>query len=223
MGERTGARGGGVEERGQPTRGRGEWSGPDILDICSAAGSRHHYSRGVVTGIKDANNVIAKTEYNDPYDRPTRVTVGVGLTGSENAVTEMSYPTAFANESRVSKQLDATRWLAYKTTYDGFGRPLTANAAEDGNHASFANFTIFSKRVYDGLGRVKFATNPYRGSGGAATDGWTRTAYDLAGRVIDVATFSGGPDSPPPDYPATSGGNSLYTGSVVTTSSPVHL
>ncbi|HLG13898.1 MAG TPA: RHS repeat-associated core domain-containing protein, partial [Blastocatellia bacterium] len=152
-----------------------------------------------------------------PYDRATRVTVGVGLTGSENAVTEMSYPTAFANESRVSKQLDATRWLAYKTTYDGFGRPLTANAAEDGNHASFANFTIFSKRVYDGLGRVKFATNPYRGSGGAATDGGTRTAYDLAGRLIDVATFSGGPDSPPPDYPATSGGNSLYTGSVMTT------
>jgi len=35
--------------------------------------SQYHYTRGVVTGIKDPNNVIAKTEYNDPYDRPTPI------------------------------------------------------------------------------------------------------------------------------------------------------
>jgi RHS repeat-associated protein len=175
--------------------------------------TQYDYTGGVGTGVKDLNGTIAKTEYNDPYDRPTRVTAAYGL--PEAAKTEMSYPTATANETRVSKQLDSIRWLAYKTTYDGFGRPLTANEAEDGNHASMASFTIFSKLIYDGMGRVKLATNPYR-STAASTDGWTRTAYDLAGRVIQVATFAADPNTQPPDYPATSGAGVTWTGSVTT-------
>ena len=115
----------------------------------------------------------------------------------------------------MSKQLDDTRWLAYRNTYDGFGRPIFSEASESGLHALFGNFSIFSKAVYDGLGRVKFATNPCRATE-SSTDGWTRTAYDLAGRVIEVATFGGSPSAMPPDYPATSGAGVTWTGSVVT-------
>ncbi|HLG13646.1 MAG TPA: hypothetical protein VJH03_03850, partial [Blastocatellia bacterium] len=68
--------------------------------------SQHHYTRGVVTGIKDPNNVITRTEYNDPYDRPTRVISGYGLTGPETATVEFTYPTAGSNTTTVSKQLD---------------------------------------------------------------------------------------------------------------------
>jgi RHS repeat-associated protein len=175
--------------------------------------TQYSYSRGVATGVKDLNGVVTITEYNDPYDRPTRITAAYSL--AEASKTEMSYPTAVANQTTVSKQLDSTRWLAYKTTYDGFGRPLTGNEAEDGNHALVANFTITSRRIYDGLGRIIFATNAYRSSP-ASTDGWTRTAYDLAGRVIDVATFSGSPSTQPPDYPATTGTGVTWTGSVQT-------
>ena len=120
--------------------------------------TQYHYSRGVPTGVKDPNGLIAKTEYNDLYDRPTRVTTAFGL--PEAAKTEMSYPTVSLNQTTVSKQLDATRWLAYKTTYDGFGRPLIASESEDGDHASSANFTISSKRIYDALGRVKLQSRP---------------------------------------------------------------
>jgi RHS repeat-associated protein len=175
--------------------------------------TQHDYTRGVMTGIKDANGTITRSEYNDAYDRPTRVTAAYGLAAATR--TEMSYPSSGSNQTTMSKQLDSIRWLAYKTTYDGFGRPLTANEAEDGNHASVASFTIFSKLIYDGLGRVKFATNPYR-AGSATTDGWSRTAYDLAGRSIDVATFSGAPNSIPPEYPATTGTGVTWTGSVTT-------
>jgi YD repeat-containing protein len=145
--------------------------------------TQYSYARGVPTGVKDPNGVISRSEYNDPYDRPTRVTAAYGL--PEANKTEMTYPTAAANQTTVSKQLDATRWLAYKTTYDGFGRPVTASEAEDGNHASFASFTIFSTRSYDGLGRVIRSSNPFR-SGDPQL--FTTTAYDLAGRVVSVTT-----------------------------------
>jgi YD repeat-containing protein len=58
---------------------------------------------------------------------------------------------------------------------------------------------------------VKFATNPYRATT-ATTDGWSRTAYDLAWRVTEVATFSGGPNTQPPD----TGTNANWPGSVTT-------
>jgi RHS repeat-associated protein len=169
--------------------------------------NQYNYTRGAPTGMKDPNLVITRAEYNDPYDRPTRVTAGYGLTGSETSMTEMSYPTASANESKVSKQMDGTRWLSSRTQYDGFGRPVLSSQSEDGLHYSTASFTIHSKTVYDPLGRVKFVTNPYR----TAIDGWTRSVYDLGGRVTEVATFSGA--TQPPD----SGTNANWTGSVVTT------
>lgn len=174
--------------------------------------SQYHYGRGAPTGLKDANGVKTRTEYNDPYDRPTRVIAGVGLTGSVNVVTEMSYPTLSSNEMKTSKQFDDTKWLSSRVQYDGFGRPLIASQSEDGLHFNSANFTIHSKAIYDGLGRIVKATNPYR-SAPAPTDGWTRTTYDIAGRVTEAATSSGSPSTPPPDI----GLPPNWTGSVLTT------
>jgi len=183
------------------------------------AKTQYHYTRGVATGVRDANDVFTRTEYNDPYDRPTKVTAGFNKTGTEQVITEMSYPTAAAvpgmpvgSWTRTSKQFDTTRWLSSATKTDGFGRPVEASQTEDGLHFNSANFTIHAKTIYDGLGRVVKATNPYR-STSAPTDGWTRTTYDLAGRVIEVATSSGSPSTPPPD----TGNPPNWTGSVVTT------
>jgi RHS repeat-associated protein len=176
---------------------------------------QHNYSRGVTTGVKDANGVITKTEYNDNFDRPTRVTAALGE--PESSITEMSYPTASANESKVSKQLDSSRWLTSKTALDGFGRPVIASQAEDG--FKFDNpsvvYSIHSTTIYDGVGRAWKVSNPYRGAP-ASTDGWTRTSFDLAGRVIEVASFGGDQQTPPPD---TGTGGTAYSGSVITTHS----
>ncbi|MBI3425800.1 MAG: RHS repeat-associated core domain-containing protein, partial [Acidobacteria bacterium] len=101
----------------------------------------------------------------------------------EETVTQFSYPTATSNTATVSQKLDATRWLASKTTFDGFGRPILSSRAEDG-----ANFTIHSQTLYDGLGRAKQVSNPYRTG---ETPVYTTTTYDIAGRVVSVTTPDG--------------------------------
>lgn len=175
------------------------------------AKTQYSYTLGAATGVRDANGVVARTEY-DAVGRPARTTSAVGL--AEQAVSETGYPTATENVARVSRQLDATRWVASKTEFDGFDRPVLAASSEDGQHASQATFTIFAKTVYDALGRVQLVTNPYRAEA-ATTDGWTRTTYDLAGRVKDVASFAGGASTLPPDAGCASADG--CTGAVVTT------
>jgi RHS repeat-associated protein len=145
------------------------------------------YTRGVQTGVKDANGVVSKTEY-DLIGRPTRQTAALGL--AEQAVSEISYPTASSNFSTTSKQLDATRWLAAKTVHDGFSRDVTAFTAEDGQHANSASFTIRVDTEYDGLGRVKRISNPYR-PGALETAAYTVSSYDVAGRITTVTTPDG--------------------------------
>lgn len=175
---------------------------------------QYNYSRGVVTGVKDANNLITKTEYNDNYDRPTKVTAALGDPAS--TVTEMSYPSPSVNESRVSKQLDDSRWLTSKTAFDGFSRPRISSLSEDGfkyDNPSVV-YSIHSQIIYDALGRAWKVSNPYR-SATASTDGWTRTSFDLAGRATEVASFGGGLASPPPDTGTQ--GSTGYSGSVYTT------
>jgi RHS repeat-associated protein len=148
------------------------------------AKSQYSYTLGAVTGVKDLNGVIAKTEY-DSIGRPVKAIAALGL--AEQVVTEMIYPTASSNVSMVSKQLDATRWLASKVVMDGFDRAVTAYQAEDGQKASSANFTIQSETSYDGLGRVIQVSNPYR-PGAQESPLNTTTEYDLAGRVTKVKT-----------------------------------
>jgi RHS repeat-associated protein len=174
---------------------------------------QYNYSLGAATGVKDPNNVITKTEY-DNLGRPSAVTAALGL--PEQSISQMAYPTAAANEAKVSKQLDQTwsitRWLTSKTQFDGFDRPVLSATAEDGLHYdSNPSYTIFSKTIYDPLGRGKLVTNPYRAAA-AVTDGWNRSTEDLAGRPIEFAKFTGGVSSPPPD----TGTNSNWSGSVTT-------
>jgi RHS repeat-associated protein len=145
---------------------------------------QYDYSLGAGTGTKDPNGVINKTEF-DSLGRPFRVTAALGL--SAQTVSEMSYPSPQANTARVSKQLDATRWIASKTDFDGFDRAITSWRSEDGLHASSASFTIRVNTVYDSLSRVKQVSNPYRPSE-TSTPVYTTTAYDLSGRVISVTT-----------------------------------
>jgi RHS repeat-associated protein len=173
--------------------------------------TQYSYTLGAVTGVRDANQIVTKTEY-DQIGRTIKAIAAFGL--AEQVVGEMSYPTATENVARASKQLDGTRWHASKTEFDGFDRPVLSASAEDGRKAESAAYTILTKTVYDELGRVKLVTNPYRQQP-AETDGWTRMTYDLGGRVTEVATFAGGVSYPPPDTGCAAADG--CTGTVVTT------
>jgi RHS repeat-associated protein len=144
---------------------------------------QYNYALGAATGVKDANGVITKTEY-DNLGRPFRVTAALGLT--EQSVSVLSYPTLQENSARVSKQLDAVRWLTSKTDFDGFGRAITSWQSEDGQTMNLASFTIRADTVYDAIGRVRQASNPYRPA--SETPIYATTAFDLAGRVVSVTT-----------------------------------
>lgn len=152
------------------------------------AKSQYDYTLGEVTGVKDPNGVIAKIEY-DSIGRPTRTTAALGL--AEQVISEVTYPTSGSNAATASKQMDATRWLASKTIFDGFDRVVTSWQAEDGQHASTASFSIRTITIYDALGRVKQVSNPYRptiAGGTGETALYTTTVYDLAGRMTSVTT-----------------------------------
>lgn len=179
----------------------GHWSGPGLGGpngptfafpslATNAAGHvvrmQTNYALGAVSGVKDANNVVTVTEY-DTKGRPVEVITALGL--PEQSTSQMSYPTLAENSARVSKQLDATRWLTSKTDFDGFDRPKTSWQSEDGQNISLANFTIRTNTKYDGLGRVKQVSNSYRPATEIAI--YTTSVYDLAGRVVSVTT----PDS----------------------------
>jgi RHS repeat-associated protein len=211
----------------------GDGSNPDVLQFTPASPTfalptavtnalsqsvktQYDYTRGLASGVKDPNGTIAKSEF-DVFDRPTKVTAAYAATPTaETTVTEMSYPTARANESKGSKQLDATKWLTSRAQFDGFGRTTLSSQTEDGKKFDNSpSYTIHVKTIYDGLGRPWKVSNPYRSSS-ATTDGWTRTTFDAAGRVTEVTSFGAdASNTPPPDTGTT--GSTGYSGSATTT------
>jgi RHS repeat-associated protein len=174
--------------------------------------TQYDYTRGAPTGVKDANGTITQATY-DSYDRPVIITAAVAK--PEATITQMSYPAAGVNESKVSKQLDATRWLTSRTQFDGFGRAVLVSQTEDGmKFDNSPSYTIHKKAIYDGLGRPWKVSNPYR-SASAPTDGWTRTSFDLAGRAVEVASFGADANNTPPPDTGTAGSTG-YSGNVTT-------
>ncbi len=155
------------------------------------ARNQYDFSTGLLTGFRDRNNIVTQTLYNDAFNRPTQVKSALGVTGVESHAA-MFYPPATAcgitlvknDVLTVSDQttLDDAVLCSWTRT-DGFGRPTESWKRDpQGDTKVIAN--------YDGLGRARQTSNPFRPSLGE-TAVYSTTAYDLAGRVISVTT----PDS----------------------------
>src|SRR5262249_59572449 len=56
---------------------------PNPGEAPHTARAQYDFNRGTQTGFKDHNNIITKTEYNDPINRPTRIINAKGVTGVE--------------------------------------------------------------------------------------------------------------------------------------------
>jgi RHS repeat-associated protein len=151
------------------------------------ARSQYDYSSGLLTGFRDRNNTVTQTIYNDPFNRPTQIKAALGVTGVETH-TSMYYAPATAfgvtltkNDVLTASDLNAVddgnirSW----TVTDGFGRTTEAWKLDP-----LGNVTVATN--YDGLGRVKQTSNPFRPATESAV--YTTTVYDLAGRVTSVTT-----------------------------------
>ncbi|MGH9938262.1 MAG: hypothetical protein ACREAM_18620, partial [Blastocatellia bacterium] len=150
------------------------------------ARAQYDFSRGTQTGFKDRNNIIAKTEYNDPFNRPTKVISAKDVASVETHTSFYYAPNNVygvalnSNDVMVVKDRDAAGDAILRSwaLTDGFGR-----AIEDWTRHPQGDVKVST--IYDPLGRVKQTSNPYRPS---ETPLYTTTTYDLASRVTAVTT-----------------------------------
>jgi RHS repeat-associated protein len=173
--------------------------------------TEYDFATGLVTSMTDANGNTTTYNYNnlllstptlqvkDPFGRPGTVTDPL------NRKTQTRYHDS-TRKVQVWSDLSSTddAKLRTQTSVDMLGRPTKTESSEDG-----ITYSISSDTVYHVADRTTFVSNPHRAAS-QPTDGWTRTTWDTAGRVVEVANFSGA------DLPANTG-TSGSTGVVTTT------
>jgi RHS repeat-associated protein len=155
---------------------------PNPGDPIQSARSQYDFSTGLLTGFKDRNGIVTRTEYADPFDRPTLVAVALG-TAIQNETGTIYAPASglTGNDAIVFRDKDSLHdgLLQIFTHTDGFGRTIQEWTLNDPER------NVEVETVYDGLGRTWKKSNPFRPGGGEAAV-YTVTAYDLAGRVKQV-------------------------------------
>ena len=153
------------------------------------ARSQYDFNTGLLTGFKDRNGVITQSLYNDPFDRPTQIKAALGISGLENHTAMYYAPTtAFGvtltnNDVLTAKDqvgMDDGNLRSWART-DGFGRTIESWTEDPQGDVRVGT-------TYDGLGRAKRVTNPYR-STSDQTYGYADTTYDMLGRVTRIETF----------------------------------
>ena len=142
-------------------------------------------SLGRVRKFIDPNGVVTTYAYNDPLDRLTDVVE------AETKAAERRHRFSYNDAQRkVTAQSDKENKGDYSiqtvVSYDTLGRAVRREQADDSNQ------TILVDTEFDGLGRAKRVTNPYR-SGDSIH--WATTNYDGLGRVTDVTTPDGATSS----------------------------
>jgi RHS repeat-associated protein len=165
---------------------------PNPGEAAHTANSQYDYSTGLLTGFRDRNNVVTQTIYADAFNRPTLVKSALGISGVESH-SRMYYAPATAHGITLSGNdvltaadlatLDDEKLRSWTHT-DGLGRTI-----ESWKHDPQGDVKV--ETIYDGLGRQRQVSNPYRPTVQGEVACYTTTAYDLAGRVSSVTT----PDS----------------------------
>jgi RHS repeat-associated protein len=191
-----------------------------IVDPQNATGTQtsttnYDYYTGLVTNTIDENGNTTTIDYTnqllgavDPFGRPGVTSgpqVNIGGVNQRRRVTNTYLDAArqVIVESDLNSEND--RLLKTRQTSDMLGRVVLTEQTEDG-----VNYTVYTRKAYEQMGRITYASNAMRYNVSSNTDGWTRVTNDDVGRVTEVATFGG------VNQPAATGTGGIYTGSVST-------
>jgi hypothetical protein len=177
----------------------------------------YDYSTGLVTLVTDPNGAESTIDYTnqllgtkDPFGRPG-VTIGpLVLVNKHYRVTTKYFDSARQVVVASDLNNENDQLLKTRTTTDQLGRTVLTERTEDGT-----NYTVYSNTVYQQMGRITLSSDPRR-SAIVGNEAWTRLTKDAAGRVTEVATFSGA------SQPPWSGTNSNWTQCDHVLSSGIH-
>ena len=140
---------------------------------------QYDYFTGQPVNSQDINGIIAKTNYNDPLDRPTQTVTAVGTVHESQS--NIIYDEANRRvESKSDLFILNDNKLKSEKLYDALGRTIESRSYK------YDDYTVV-KTEYDSLGRVKRTTNPFRPHL-SEPELWTENFYDALGRIIKVKT-----------------------------------
>jgi YD repeat-containing protein len=190
--------------------------------VARTSESKYDFHTGVATEVKDLdNNVITKTTL-DVFGRPTLIQEAWGISGQENRTTIEYSDDLRRVITRSDLNTTGDGKLITIQHYDQLGRLRLTRRLESGNPMEAEDETQGIKiqtRYLPGdasnQNGYELVSAPYRAATSGAAGGepgmaWTRSKFDIGGRIIDVETFSGA------EPPAPWGGNSLSSGKVTT-------
>jgi len=140
---------------------------------------------GVPASVTDQNGNTITYKYVDPLYRPTLVQYPDST--SDTDTFSYSANTTFPPTATLTSALTASTNIQTTTTFDGFGR-VTATTTNDPNSPTGYRYT---NRIYNGLGQLITASNPYFCNGTNCmpadnTYGVTQYQYDALGRITQL-------------------------------------
>jgi RHS repeat-associated protein len=153
--------------------------------VTNAAGhtarTQYDYYTGQVVNIEDANGTVSSTHYEDELDRPTKAERAVNVPAAHSQTT-IDYDDINRTVTTTSDQISLNdNLLKTVTVFNGMG--LAVEAREYETAAQY----ISTLNKYDALGRPTETSNPYRPTL-SETPVWTKTGYDILGRILTVTT-----------------------------------
>ena len=139
----------------------------------------YDYTTGLLRSSTDENNQATSYRYNDSLNRLTETDFPDG------GVTQISYYDAPPNPTvTTTKAMNASQSIVSVAVLDGMGQDISTKLTSD------PQGTVYTKTVYDGLGRVYQQYNPYR-TISDSTYGYTTYGYDALGRTTSVTKPDG--------------------------------